>query len=65
MGKRTRNVYRLGDKVSIKVSAVDIVNRRIDFILKKNKKSPKKKQKKVDSYAGKHKSDSTKQKSKA
>jgi len=64
MGKKTRNVYRLGDKVSIKVSAVDIVNRRIDFTLKKNRKNPKKKQKKVDSYARRHKSNSTKQKSK-
>ncbi len=66
MGKRTRKVYRLGDKVSVKVATVDIVNRKIDFVLLKDKNSiPKKKQfKKAGSYARGRKSDSTKQKSK-
>ena len=62
MGKRTRNVYRLGDKVTIKVNAVDIVNRRVDFILHKTDK--KKKRKKADSYAKRRKNNSSKQKSK-
>ncbi|MPN57368.1 Ribonuclease R [bioreactor metagenome] len=37
MGKRTRKIYRLGDKVSIKVSAADMQNRRLDFVLDKEK----------------------------
>lgn len=37
MGKRTRKIYRLGDKVSIKVSSADMQNRRLDFVLDKEK----------------------------
>lgn len=65
MGKRTRNVYRLGDKVTIKVNSVDIVNRRVDFVLHKTKKDAKKKKyKRADSHARRRKNDSSKQKSK-
>ena len=33
IGRRTNNIYSLGDKVTIKVHSVDIQNREINFVI--------------------------------
>ncbi|PCI38931.1 MAG: hypothetical protein COB50_01720 [Thiotrichales bacterium] len=32
-GDRKRKVYKLGDKLNVKLTRVDVANRRIDFLL--------------------------------
>jgi len=56
MGNTTGNVYRIGDKVKIKVLSADKKKREIDFILlKKQKKSPKRQRLEKEKQAWKKK----------
>ena len=45
IGERTGKTYRLGDKVNIMVTRVDLDDRKIDFVLKESQKQGKGKRK--------------------
>lgn len=62
-GERTGEVYRLGDAVRIRVAAVNLDERKIDFILDQ-KKSPKKQKKRGTPKGGKKGSPTRKKSSK-
>ncbi|MBX9868269.1 MAG: RNB domain-containing ribonuclease, partial [Burkholderiaceae bacterium] len=39
IGERTRKIYRLGDKIQVKLARVDLDDRKIDFLLSTTKKT--------------------------
>ena len=39
IGERTRKIYRLGDKIQVKLARVDLEERKIDFLLSTTKKT--------------------------